>query len=70
MITQILHLIAAKLRSHLKFKQPQSSFQRSLAKQEEFCFDQLQVCEITPKRHRAANREFHETKPQWRGEAN
>ena len=66
MITQILHFIEAKLRSHLKFKQPQSS----LAKQEEFCFDHLQVCEITPKRHRAADREFHETKPQWRGEAN
>lgn len=70
MITQILHLIEAKLGSPLKCKQPHIRFQSSLAKQEEFFFENLQVCEATPKRHRTANREFHGTNPQSRGEGN
>ena len=70
MITQILHLIEARLHSHLKFKHPQPGFQRNLAKQEEFRFGQLQVCETTPKRRRAAGPEFCETKTKWKGEAN
>jgi hypothetical protein len=70
MIIQILHLIEARLHSRLKFKHPQAGFQRTLAKQGEFCFGQLQVCETTPKRHRAARPEFCETKTKWRGEAN
>gem|GEM_PF-5291552 len=53
MITQILHIIEAKLRPYLKFKYLQASFRRDLARQEEFCLDQLQSYDIAAKRYRA-----------------